>query len=198
MLYNFRDTKQQRDRPEVLSVFFIQSLNFRVFEFIWKRSEFDGKTGNFCYKCHCVKKVRIRSYSGPYSVLIRENADHKNSESDAFHAVCTFWAVFNKCLHQIIYPSSFVGFEFVKNFQNRRWTNFFTFKIFFTEVKSLVVPVHWRYSKLSYRIKNFWTSFLEDLQKVPYKFLRLSWQKIFRTEAYVYCGRLFVEPFLSL
>ena len=29
---------------------------------------------------HCVKSVRIRSYSGPYSVRMRENADQNNSE----------------------------------------------------------------------------------------------------------------------
>ena len=29
---------------------------------------------------HCVRSVRIRSYSGPYSVRIRENTDQNNSE----------------------------------------------------------------------------------------------------------------------
>ena len=29
---------------------------------------------------HCVKSVRIRSYSGLHSVLMRENMDLKNSE----------------------------------------------------------------------------------------------------------------------
>ena len=29
---------------------------------------------------HCVKSVRIRSYSDPYSVQIRENTDQNNSE----------------------------------------------------------------------------------------------------------------------
>ena len=28
----------------------------------------------------CVKSVRIRSYSGPYAVLMRENMDQNNSE----------------------------------------------------------------------------------------------------------------------
>ena len=29
---------------------------------------------------HCVESVRFRSYSGPYSVQIRENTDQNNSE----------------------------------------------------------------------------------------------------------------------
>ena len=29
---------------------------------------------------HCVKSVHIRSFSGPYSVQIRENTDQKNSK----------------------------------------------------------------------------------------------------------------------
>ena len=33
---------------------------------------------------HCVKSVRIQSYSGPYSVRIRENADQNNSEYGYF------------------------------------------------------------------------------------------------------------------
>ena len=34
----------------------------------------------------CVKSVHIQSFSGPYSVQMRENTDQKNSESDTFHA----------------------------------------------------------------------------------------------------------------
>ena len=33
---------------------------------------------------HCVKSVRIRSYSGPYSVRMRENTDQNNSEYGHF------------------------------------------------------------------------------------------------------------------
>ena len=33
---------------------------------------------------HCVKSVRIRSYSGPYSVKMRENTDQNNSEYGHF------------------------------------------------------------------------------------------------------------------
>ena len=33
---------------------------------------------------HCVKSVRIRSFSGPYSVQMRENTDLKNSEYGQF------------------------------------------------------------------------------------------------------------------
>ena len=33
---------------------------------------------------HCVKAVRIRSYSGPYSVRMRENKDQNDSEYGHF------------------------------------------------------------------------------------------------------------------
>ena len=33
---------------------------------------------------HCVKSVRIRSYSGPYSVRMRENTNQNNSEYGHF------------------------------------------------------------------------------------------------------------------
>ena len=33
---------------------------------------------------HCVKNVRIQSYSGPYPVRMRENSDQKNSEYGDF------------------------------------------------------------------------------------------------------------------
>ena len=33
---------------------------------------------------HCVKSVRIRSYSGPYSVRMWENTDKNNSEYGQF------------------------------------------------------------------------------------------------------------------
>ena len=33
-----------------------------------------------CQEHHCVKHVRIRGYSGPYSVRMRENTDQNNSE----------------------------------------------------------------------------------------------------------------------
>ena len=33
-----------------------------------------------CRSFHCVKSVRIWSYSGPYSVRMRENTDQNNSE----------------------------------------------------------------------------------------------------------------------
>ena len=34
-----------------------------------------------------VKSVRLRSYSGPYSVRMRENADQNNFKKDTFYAV---------------------------------------------------------------------------------------------------------------
>ena len=36
---------------------------------------------------HCVKSVRIRSFSGPYSVRMRESTDQSNSNTDTFYAV---------------------------------------------------------------------------------------------------------------
>ena len=33
---------------------------------------------------HCAKSVRIRSFSGPYSVPMRDNTDQKNSEYGHF------------------------------------------------------------------------------------------------------------------
>ena len=39
---------------------------------------------NPIYDIHCVKGVRMRSYSGPYSVRMRENTDQNNSEYGHF------------------------------------------------------------------------------------------------------------------
>ena len=33
---------------------------------------------------HCMKSIRIRSFSGPYSVRIRENTEQKNSKYERF------------------------------------------------------------------------------------------------------------------
>ena len=38
----------------------------------------------FCQNSQCVKSVRIRSFSGPYSVRMRENKDQENSEYGHF------------------------------------------------------------------------------------------------------------------
>ena len=38
----------------------------------------------FSKKTHCTKSVHIRSYSGPYSVRMRENTDHNNTEYEHF------------------------------------------------------------------------------------------------------------------
>ena len=35
-------------------------------------------------RCHCVKSVPIRSFSGPFSVRVRQNTDQKNSEYGQF------------------------------------------------------------------------------------------------------------------
>ena len=52
-------------------------------EFIWRLDGafFVRKT---YYYYHCVKSVRIRSYSGPYSVRMRENTDRNNSKYGHF------------------------------------------------------------------------------------------------------------------
>ena len=39
---------------------------------------------NFFEKNNCVKNVRIRSFSGPYSVRMRKNTEQKNSEFGHF------------------------------------------------------------------------------------------------------------------
>ena len=39
--------------------------------------------------CHCVKSVRIRSYSGPYFLAFGLNTDQNNSEYGLFYAACT-------------------------------------------------------------------------------------------------------------
>ena len=44
------------------------------------------------YKFLCVKYTRIRSYFGPYSVEMRENADQNNFKYGHFF---TFYAVFS-------------------------------------------------------------------------------------------------------
>ena len=35
-------------------------------------------------RCHCEKSVPIRSFSGPFSVRVRQNTDQKNSEYGQF------------------------------------------------------------------------------------------------------------------
>ena len=39
---------------------------------------------------HCVKSVRIRSFSGPYSVRMWEIRTRKTPNTDTFHAVINF------------------------------------------------------------------------------------------------------------
>ena len=42
-------------------------------------------------RIHCGKSVRIRSYSGLYSVRMRKNTDQNNAEYGHFHAVKLTW-----------------------------------------------------------------------------------------------------------
>ena len=46
-----------------------------------------SSTLKFC-PCHCVKNVRIRSFSGPYSVRMREIRTRKTTNTGTFYAVC--------------------------------------------------------------------------------------------------------------
>ena len=50
----------------------------------WKKQMRGNKSFKKMHFTHCVKSVRIRSFSGPYSVRMRENADQKNSEYGHF------------------------------------------------------------------------------------------------------------------
>ena len=43
-----------------------------------------------CNNTHCLKSVRIQSFSGPYSVQMRENTDQKNSEYGHFPEIVHF------------------------------------------------------------------------------------------------------------
>ena len=52
-------------------------------------SSYDGA---FFQKLHCVRSVRIRSYFGPYSVRMRENANQNNFEYGYFSATNCFRA----------------------------------------------------------------------------------------------------------
>ena len=62
---------------------------------------------------HCVKSVRIRNFSDPYSVQIRENADQKNSKyghflrSESMSCICkkiNFSFRFITCAAKISFP----------------------------------------------------------------------------------------------
>ena len=53
--------------------------------------------------CCCVKSVRIRNYSGPYSVRMRKNADQNNSEYGTFYAVYLSKSAGKDNLHLRIY-----------------------------------------------------------------------------------------------
>ena len=53
--------------------------------------------------CHYVKSIRNQSYSGPYSVGMRENTDQNNSEYGHFLRSMRFWCIIvmplKKCLN---------------------------------------------------------------------------------------------------
>ena len=49
------------------------------FEYISKTSIISFDKLTFWYNKHCLKSLQIRSFSGPYSVQIRENTEQKNS-----------------------------------------------------------------------------------------------------------------------
>ena len=54
----------------------------RTFKFQYLVSMWEIQEWNF--SIHCVKSVRIRSFSGQYSIRMRENTDQRNSEYEHF------------------------------------------------------------------------------------------------------------------
>ena len=60
-----------------------------VQEWVWTIVEIMMLT--FSVSLHCVKSIRIRSYSGPYSVRMRENTDQNNSEYGLFSRSVSKW-----------------------------------------------------------------------------------------------------------
>ena len=54
-----------------------------------------------CFTClvkikHCVKSVRIRSFSGPYSVQMRENTVQETPNTNTFYAMSLISKAFQK------------------------------------------------------------------------------------------------------
>ena len=58
-----------------------------VFTIVSQSSSAAVNVRNSILSFHCIKSARIRSYPGPYSVRMRDNADKNNSAYDTFHAV---------------------------------------------------------------------------------------------------------------
>ena len=55
------------------------SLSLEIVSNMVKAKDWHGQISQFLLSQHCVKSFRIRGFSGPYSVQIRENKDQKNS-----------------------------------------------------------------------------------------------------------------------
>ena len=55
-----------------------------IYKHLWmtnpEKNDVFYQSSVYMEQVHCVKSVRIRSYSGPYSVRMRETADQNNSE----------------------------------------------------------------------------------------------------------------------
>ena len=79
-----------------------------------------GITAELSLPDHCVKSVRIRSFSGPYSVQMRENADQKTPNMDTFHVVdCSVENSSSEKLLGVIIERSLNFSEHVTNVYNK-------------------------------------------------------------------------------
>ena len=74
---------------------------------------------------HCMKRVHIQSFSGPYLVRMRENTDQKNSKHGHFSgsgscrvALGTTWPIFSK--FPIFSQLISLAFRLVKQQQNMK------------------------------------------------------------------------------
>ena len=87
MEVKYRDKKQNCSRLKFISIVYRCLSNYDVGSYkvhriylillmMKDRNKFLANTN----KCHCVRRFRIRSYSGPYSVQMWENTDQNNSE----------------------------------------------------------------------------------------------------------------------
>ena len=54
-----------------------ETFKFQYLVSMWEIQEWN-------FSIHCVKSVRIRSFSGQYSIRMRENTDQRNSEYEHF------------------------------------------------------------------------------------------------------------------
>ena len=95
---------------------------------------------SFYVVLHCLKCVHIRSYSGPYSVQVRENTDQNNSEYGHFS---------RSTEHFVAIASSLVSFEL------KTYNEIFNWKIgyqVYISRKKLPITMKERLANLSWHI----------------------------------------------